>query len=218
MLAGEDYLSGPGCPDDAALPPGVIDRPVAPLPGDIDFDVGDVGIFFGSNYITAVDVDVELFKADTANFRPYCGYAPTPANQTSGEFDLTLRLGRHLRIRGEYFYTDLQDEQSGQDLLRNQIARARFDYQFNPKLSLRIILQYDKTDPNESLTVTPPRDNLNADLLVTYLVNPWTAFYFGLNSNETSTILGPDDRPVLIPDSYSNANQVFFKLSYLFRP
>ena len=101
------------------------------------------------------------------------------ADQKSVESDLTLRLGRQIKLGGRYLYTDLDERASGADILTNQIARLRFDWQFNLHLSLRAILQHDRTSTDGLLTRARPRDDLNADFLLTYLINPWTAFYVG---------------------------------------
>jgi hypothetical protein len=192
--------------------------PVQPLADDIDFDVGEVGFFFGTQFMTAVNFDLEFETEKTVNFSPVAGEAPAAADEKSGEVGLTLRLGRRIRIETDYLYTQLDDRESNDEILTNQIVRTRFDWQFNPKLSLRTILQYDKTDPNPALTGQNPRDRLNADLLLTYLVNPWTAFYIGYNSNESKIGIDVDGNRFPVDDRFNNANGVFVKVSYLFRP
>jgi hypothetical protein len=84
-----------------------------------------------------------------------------------------------------------------------------------------MILQYEATFANPELTSASTRKNLNGDLLLTYRVNPWTAFYVGFNSNGQNLellrtplgrrFLGRSNRLI------NDANQVFFKLSYLLR-
>jgi len=56
-----------------------------------------------------------------------------------------------------------------------QRHRARLDWQIDRRLSLRAILRHDETDQQPTLSGAPPRDDVNGDLLLTYLVNPWTA-------------------------------------------
>lgn len=51
-----------------------------------------------------------------------------------------------------------------------------------------------------ALTSLETSRNLNVDLLVTYLLNPWTAVYAGYNTNRSSSALTPTgDGPVLAP-------------------
>jgi hypothetical protein len=67
------------------------------------------------------------------------------------------------------------------------------------------------------MTTVTPVSEWNADLLFTYLVNPWTAVYAGYNTNFTRQALpgGPPDE--LDPDYRNDARQVFVKLSWLFQ-
>ena len=64
------------------------------------------------------------------------------------------------------------------------------------------------------------RQNDHADLLATYLVNPWTALYVGYNRNYEDVELeeaglGPEFDPT--DELENDADQVFVKLSYLQR-
>ena len=65
--------------------------------------------------------------------------------------------------------------------------------------------------------VMEERRNFNGDLLLTYLVNPWTAIYAGYNSNyginddTRQTTEGADG------DWVSDSSEIFIKGSYLFR-
>lgn len=82
-------------------------------------------------------------------------------------------------------------------------------------------LQYEATLTNPDLTSAPTRKNLNGDLLLTYRVNPWTAFYVEFNSNGQNLELlrtPPGERFLRRSNRLINdANQIFFKLSYLLR-
>jgi hypothetical protein len=65
------------------------------------------------------------------------------------------------------------------------------------------------------------RRNLNADVLFTYLLNPWTALYVGYNGNRQNlNLIEEDGRPHIIRTRgtlLNDANQFFMKFSYLFR-
>ena len=132
-----------------------------------------------------------------------------------------MRPLRRLRIDNTYLFTRLEDRAGRGEIFTNEIFRTRFNWQFNRRLSLRVILQYDSTRPNPALSSLEDDDNLNGDLLVTYLVNPWTALFAGYNSNYRSRELidGPSGRR-LVPTSdleLNDAEQFFVKLSYLVR-
>ena len=188
------------------------------LPADADFDVHEFEISFGTQFIAAVDFELEYEQGQTVNYGPNFGDLPTSADQKSVESDLTLRLGRHVKLGGRYLYTDLDDPATGAEILTNQIARLRFDWQFNLRLSLRAILQHDRTTVDETLTRARPRNDLNADFLVTYLINPWTAFYIGVNTNQTQTAFDDDGNREFLDDPFNNARLAFVKITYLFRP
>jgi hypothetical protein len=204
-----DYTCDPGTPPE----PGD-----EPLPPDVDFDVNEIGVEFRTQFIAAVDFDVEYEQGRTVNYRPDDGDLPTSADQKSIASDLTLRLGRHAKLGGRYLYTDLDEYDTGAKILTNQITRIRFDWQFNLRLSLRAILQHEHTAVDDLLTRARPRDDLNADFLLTYLINPWTAFYVGFNTNDTQTAFDAEGNREFLDDSYNNARLAFFKVTYLFRP
>lgn len=70
------------------------------------------------------------------------------------------------------------------------------------------------------LTSLETTENLNVDVLATYLVNPWTALSVGYNNNQNTRRLTPSGATFdlvqtdgLGPDSW----QFFVKFSYLFR-
>jgi predicted porin len=95
------------------------------------------------------------------------------------------------------------------------------NYQFTKSLSLRLIVQYEGTIANEQLTTLENRRNLNADVLVTYLVNPWTALYIGYNGNRQNWewIEDVNGRQLIRSNGHlmNDANQFFMKFSYLVR-
>ncbi len=81
-------------------------------------------------------------------------------------------------------------------------------------------MQYDLLESDPTLTSLEPEENVNVDLLMTYLVNPWTAVYVGYNTNYRDvalmngfggSVVGPSD------ELTNNARQLFVKGSYLFR-
>ena len=83
------------------------------------------------------------------------------------------------------------------------------------------ILQYNATLANSGLTVLQTTKNFNVDFLFTYIVNPWTALYVGVNSNYQNLRLeevGGTREIVRTRHSLlNNSRQVFVKYSYLLR-
>jgi hypothetical protein len=87
---------------------------------------------------------------------------------------------------------------------------------------VRTIVQWEKTRVNPLESSLESEEGYNVDLLVTYLVNPWTAAYVGYNSNYQNLDIEttPDgDKNVVRTDGefLNDGRQFFFKLSYLHR-
>jgi hypothetical protein len=172
---------------------------------------------------TALDVNTEWlqwlsanagYRAGTAiNFFPAPGLAPFLADSRGGSAGVTVRPSGRLRVGTTYLYSQLAG------IFDNHILRARADYQFTRELSLRAILDYNGVLPNQSLVALERRKELRADMLVTYLVNPWTAIYVGYTDayeNLGVNPLGSGRRRIGSP-TFSTGRQFFVKASYLIR-
>jgi hypothetical protein len=108
-------------------------------------------------------------------------------------------------------------------------VRSKWNWQFTPRLSLRVILQYNSvlanTPGNTNLSVHLPADGkaFNADVLLTYLMHPGTAIYVGYNSDVQNLnhdlMLDPAGLAGLYTaKGYINDSRQFFvKVSYQFR-
>lgn len=96
--------------------------------------------------------------------------------------------------------------------------RTRVNYQFSRELSLRAILDYDAIQPHPALIALTQTKHVTADLLLTYLVHPGTAFYIGWTEGRDNLELDPiaGIRPTSSP-TLSTGRQFFVKTSYLFR-
>jgi len=195
------------------------DFPVLSEPRDYASD--EIGVDFSTDFVNAVHGGLTWEAGRTANFAPLDGAMPEPAERRAARLELTLRPLDRLRIENTFLYTRLEDRADGGEILTDQILRVRFDLQFTRRLSLRLIAQNDRTSTDPARTSVPQRKNWNGDLLLTYLVNPWTAFYAGYNTNYFKEQLDPAAPPASPqPDGdlyRNNAAQLFLKLSYLFR-
>ena len=196
----------------------VIDFPV--LAAATDFFTPGWGADVSSAFWTRATLEFHYTQGKDINFVPPEGEAPSRAESLSMEGSLILRPAQKLQLRAGYLFTALKstDEQT---IFNDHIASLRSNYQFSRELSLRVILQYEATIANAALTSLENRRNLNADVLITYLVNPWTALYVGFNGNRQnlSLIEEPDGvRAIRSRGSWINdANQLFVKFSYLLR-
>jgi hypothetical protein len=191
------------------------------LKADKDFDAGFWAIEYGTAFTDAFNLEGDLSWGSRINFDPLPGEEPYNVDWIESALNLNLRPMTRLRIDNTYLYTQLSHPVSNARVLSDHILRTRWNYQFNRELSLRMILQYEATSSNRELTSAPTRKNVNGDVLLTYRVNPWTALYVGFNTNAQNLELLTEPRGErflrrgnrLIND----ANQVFFKLSYLLR-
>jgi predicted porin len=133
-----------------------------------------------------------------------------------------------LRLDVSYLYSDLST--SGESALppgspsgrifTDHILRTRVNYQFTRALSARVIFDYESLSPNQALVDLEHERRFNADILFTYLVNPWTAVYAGYTDGYENRPLAPLTSPPPSPAELpliSTGRQVFVKLSYLFR-
>ncbi len=85
---------------------------------------------------------------------------------------------------------------AGRSILNDHILRSKWNWQFTPKLSLRLILQYNALlagtpGVGSPYTYLPTQRQFNADFLVTYLVHPGTAIYVGYNSDLQNLAIVP---------------------------
>jgi predicted porin len=157
----------------------------------------------------------ELSWGTDTNFDPALG-PPVLANSSSADVSATIRPVQGLTIDNSYLLTRLQDQQTGASIFNNHIIRSKWNYQFTRALSLRVIGQYSTVLSNPALTSLQNTKNLNADVLVTYLVHPGTAVYVGYNSN----LQNLDSNGNLLRTQHGFINdgrQFFVKVSYLFR-
>ena len=190
------------------------------LAGDVDFNTPSWSVEFTTSYWKQGTVNLNYQRGKDINFVPAPGEIPSIADSTFLSAELILRPLQRMQMRNSYLFTALRN---GEDTIFNDhIVSIRTNYQFTRAFSLRLILQYETTITNRALTNLDDRRNLNADVLFTYLLNPWTALYVGYNGNRQNFNLIDDDingprvirtRGTLLND----ANQFFMKFSYLFR-
>ncbi len=190
------------------------------LTQDLDFETPLWNINASTSYWKWGTLIFEYGGGKAINFVPPTGGFPSSADIMSASATMILRPARRLQLQNNYFFTALKDPE-GPTIFNDHIVRARANYQFTRELSFRLILQFEATITNPSLTSLEDRRNLNADVLITYLVNPWTALYVGYNGNRQNLILTENEDGVQIDRTKSSlindANQFFLKFSYLLR-
>jgi len=155
------------------------------------------------------------------NYAAPTGVEPFLARRNSLSTDLSIIASNHLRIDNTYLWFRLGDVSQRGVAFNNHIIRSKWNYQFTPELSARVILQYSAVLANPNFSSLPTTKNLNADFLIAYLVHPGTAVYVGYNSNlqnlDRALALDPNGNLARTRSLINDSRQFFVKLSYLFR-
>ncbi len=176
---------------------------------------------FRTSFLREVTLAFDLSRGTTIHFTPPTGEAPETADVNSFDLTLTLRPWNPLTIDNTYLSTSLASPDDGAAIFSNRIFRSKWNWQWTRELSFRVIAQYDEIDANEAATSLRTRENLNFDVLATYLVNPGTALFVGYNGNGRTLDLDRGERErgrfAFSDDLRYDAWQVFVKFSYLFR-
>jgi hypothetical protein len=174
-----------------------------------------------------LEISASYSQGAGAEYLPPSGIAPFVANARGASFGLTLRPSPRLRFDESFLYTglsaragSLQGVTGTPAILNNHINRSKVNYQFTRALSLRAIIDYNGDLPNPSLIAQQRTKKITGDVLLTYLLNPGTAFYIGYNNQFANVAIEPGSPTKLIQTGFpgrSTGQQFFVKISYLFR-
>ncbi len=218
------------------------------LPGvtqNQDYHEHRSGASFQTGYFSKVTVGASYFWGDGVNFVPVAGTPPPSllARLDTGSATLIFRPVKPLKIENTYLFERLRSTQSeylfalsqapgvaiGKGIFNNHIVRSKWNWQFTPQLSLRVILQYNSVLANTPgntfypYTYLPTEKQFNADFLLTYLVHPGTAIYVGYNGDLQNLDHGLMPDPAGLAGLYTakgyinDSRQFFVKVSYQFR-
>jgi hypothetical protein len=189
------------------------------LPAVTDYDYR----YWTARYTNSMSARLILeasYRDGTAlNLVPAPGTLPQVADTQRAELSLLWRPIDRLRVNSSYLNTSL-DLPDGTKVFSNQILRSTWNYQFTKEWSLRFIGQYDHTDAGPA-TRLRTRKNLNYDLLLRYVLNPWSAFFIGYNSNASNYDLIADAEGrremIFTNDLRQDGEQFFVKFSYMWQ-
>ena len=193
-----------------------------------EFRRGGAMVRADTEWLSWLGGNVHYFRGSAINYYPAEGLEPFLGTEQSVEAGITLRPYSRLRFDLSYLYSDLSTSEesalppgsSSGNIFTDHILRTRVNYQFTRALSARVIVDYESLSPNQSLVDLEHERRFNADVLFTYLVNPWTAIYVGYTdgyeNRPVAPITSPPPSRADVPLT-STGRQVFVKLSYLFR-
>lgn len=220
--------------------------PSPPLPNQ-DYHEHTSGAAIQTGYFKKATILASYYWGDAINFvalpssnssSPYSH--PYVAHEDTSEVMLTFRPFQPLKIENTYLFDRLRAPQdavlsaraqfpgAGMAIFNDHILRSKWNWQFTPKLSVRVILQYNALlagtpGIGSPYTYLPTQRQFNADFLVTYLVHPGTAIYVGYNSDLQNLNVVPmtPTSPGYITNTQhgylNDSRQFFVKVSYLFR-
>jgi hypothetical protein len=216
-----------------------------PIP-DQDYHEHSSGASVQTSVLRKATVGASYHWGDGANFVASAS-APVPLNQPflarqdTATGTLTFRPVKPLKIENTYLFERLRATDStyllalaqapgiGKGIFNNHIVRSKWNWQFTPQLSLRLILQYNSVLANTPgntfypYTYLPTEKQFNADFLLTYLVHPGTAIYVGYNSDLQNLNHDLMQDPAGLAGLYTakgyinDSRQFFVKVSYQFR-
>jgi hypothetical protein len=215
-----------------------------------------------TGYLRKVTVGASYSWGDGVNFVPSATAAPQSllSQLNTGSVTLTFRPMKPLKIENTYLFERLRATENeylfalsevaasqtpgvpiGKGIFDNHIVRSKWNWQFTPQLSLRLILQYNSVlantpgrqfylpnPPGQPIpfylyTYLPTQKQFNADFLLTYLVHPGTAIYVGYNSDLQNLDHELMQDPAGLAGLYTakgyinDSRQFFVKVSYQFR-
>ncbi len=155
------------------------------------------------------------------NYFPAPGLKPFLADHKFGKLSLAFRPSPRLRLDQTYLYTRLASSQGPNSVIFNDhVLRSKLHYQFTRQLSARLIVDYHSVLANAQLVALEQTRRLTADVLVTYLLNPFTGIYVGYTDTYENLDLLSRPEPVLrrtASPGFSTGRQFFVKISYLLR-
>ena len=181
-------------------------------------DYDDWQLQFENNSLNTLSFGGSYRWGTTLNLVPNAGTLPYVADHSRVTAEALWRPTDRLRVNNTYLYTEVRNA-AGAHIFSNEIVRSNWNYQFTREWSLRFITQYEETEGGPLTRLEDDR-NLNFDVLLRYVINPWSAFYAGYNSNSSNfEIIEFEGERELVSttDLRRDGDQFFVKFSYLFQ-
>ena len=188
----------------------------AGLPRAQAYDYGNFSANYRNSVLSSLTVDLSYRQGDALNLVPRAGFLPYVADTNRTDISVLFRPIERLRIDNSYVRTELD----GGKVFSNEILRSSWNYQFTREMSLRFIAQYENTDAGQFTRLKDDK-NMNFDILLRYVLNPWSALYFGYNTNQSNFDIIETEgvREVVTTDDLKrDGSQFFVKFSYMFQP
>jgi hypothetical protein len=161
------------------------------------------------------------------NYSPPPMFPPFLASATNASATVAYNPIPRIRIDQTYFYSRLGAPDTpvlvnmpvAANTFTNHISRTRLNLQVTRDFSVRTIIDYNAVLSTPWLIDQNTTKHLGADILGTYLLNPFTALYVGFTQGFDNLALdsNPPHLRVISSSSTATSRQLFVKVSYLFR-
>lgn len=185
------------------------------------FDTSTWTVTAGSLLTRWFSFNTSISGGRAVNFSPAGTAAPETGDTSAINVFVGLQPSTSVRVDTTYLRTALATRVDVRPIFTSHIVREKVSWQISREWSARAIVQYDRTTTDAALTRLQPRKNVNVDLLLTRLINPWTALYVGFNTNAQNIQLEPTATGARVALRESgltpDARQLFVKVSYLLR-
>ena len=183
------------------------------------FDYDNWQVSYNNNTLNTLEFGASYRAGTTLNLVPAAGNLPSVADNNRLDIDMLWRPLDRLRVSNTYLKTELETRNGGTKIFSNEIVRSNWNYQFTKEWSLRFIAQYEETDAGPASRLKDDK-NMNFDLLLRYVINPWSAFFVGYNSNSSNfdIVESEGERELILTNDLRNdGDQIFVKFSYMFQ-
>jgi hypothetical protein len=178
------------------------------------------GLSGASQPTPALSFSASITGGTGVNFAPAVSLEPDIGRAMNASVRVGIRPTSALRIDNTWLRSSLSPLGEGGRIFTTDIVRTQWAWQFSREWAVRFIGQYDRTSTDPAWTRTATIRHVNADVLLWYMVNPWSALYVGYNGNlQNEQLVLTDVRSVLRRGGplRVDAWQVFVKWSHLMR-
>ena len=185
----------------------------------------------GSIYVSTVKwltVDASYGRGDAINYSPAGSLQPFLGNSQEASAGVTLRPAAWLIVQQHVNYTTFRSPRHlialgvSPRIFDTRVMRTKINVQLTRALSVRTLVDYYDLVPNSTLFDAAPYQQLNGEILLTWLVHPGTAVYAGFSNRLEDLLFDPTTRGARLAAPRlgrlgTTGQQVFVKMSYLFR-
>jgi hypothetical protein len=178
-----------------------------------------------SEWSRLVAVSASAWMGTGINYYPAGGALPFLGRSGRANVTVTVKPSSRARIDQTYLFAQLRTRPDGcdcadrQTVYTNHILRTRLGYQFSKTWSVRAVFDYNAVQPDPALITLDRTRSAKADVLLTYMLNPWTAVYAGYTDGYENLDIAPDGVTSRngLGATTPVGRQVFLKISYLLR-